>query len=189
MHVAAVLRIEDHLLPARASPARHARGQGARVRGRGQDRPHAPAGRDAAHARPGDLGLGRRSSTARCARSATRCRRCTSSRSAAPPSAPGSTAHPRFAERVARELARADRPRVRHRAEQVRGARRPRRAVSAASGALKQLADGAASRSRTTCAGSRSGPRAGHRRDRASPRTSPAARSCRARSTRRSARR
>ena len=37
--------------------------QGARVRRHRQDRPHAPAGRDAADARPGDLRLGQRSST------------------------------------------------------------------------------------------------------------------------------
>ena len=40
----------------------------------------------------------------------------------------GLNAHPEFGERVAAELARAHRPAVRHRAQQVRGARRPRRA-------------------------------------------------------------
>ena len=61
------------------------------VRRHRQDRPHAPAGRDAAHARPGVLGLGRAARPRHGARARARCRTCASSRSAARRSAPGST--------------------------------------------------------------------------------------------------
>ena len=102
------------------------------VRRHRQDRPHAPAGRDAADARPGILRL-RGAARAREARtSRRRCRTCASWRSAAPRSAPGST-------RI-RNSARASRPSSRQltglpfvtRAEQVRGAGRARRAGQSA---------------------------------------------------------
>ena len=45
--------------PARRAAARHAEGEVRGVRRHREDRPHPPAGRDAADARPGDLRLGR----------------------------------------------------------------------------------------------------------------------------------
>ena len=60
MHIAAVEQIEGRLIPAVATLRRHARRRrrAAFARHR-EDRAHAPSGRDAAHARAGDLGLGR----------------------------------------------------------------------------------------------------------------------------------
>ena len=83
----------DRELPGRPrhAAAQHARRQGDRVHGRRQDRPHPPAGRDAADARPGDLRLGGAARPGAAGASAPRCRSSTSWRSAARPSAPGST--------------------------------------------------------------------------------------------------
>ena len=58
MHIAAAEQVERKLIPAVTRAARHARCQGERLHRRRQDRPHAPAGRDSAHRRPGDLRLG-----------------------------------------------------------------------------------------------------------------------------------
>ena len=58
MHIAAVEAIESYLVRPRDAAARHARRQVQAVHGRGQDRPHASAGRDAADAGPGDERLG-----------------------------------------------------------------------------------------------------------------------------------
>ena len=179
MHVAAVQAIDEQLLPARARAARHAGGEGGGVRRHRQDRPHAPAGRDAADARPGDLGLGGAARPRRSRICAQRCRTCASSRSAAPRSAPGSTRTRSSATASRRELARAHRPAVRHRAEQVRGARRARRAGARARRA--QDARRVADEDRQRRALARVGPALRPRRDHASPRTSRAARSCRAR--------
>ena len=112
--------------------------QGRRVRRHRQDRPHPPAGRDAADARPGVLRLRRAGRARRRARSRRRCRSSTSWRTAAPRSAPGSTRIPQFARSCRRQARRrAHRPAVRHRAEQVRGARLPRRAGRSLHGALE----------------------------------------------------
>ena len=62
-----------------------------RLRGRRESRPDASAGRDAAHARPGDLRLGRAARRRDARGRSARCRRSTSWRSAARPSAPAST--------------------------------------------------------------------------------------------------
>ena len=59
MHIALAAAIADEPDPRRRGAAAHTRGQGARVRRRRDDRPHPPAGRDAAHPRPGHLRLGR----------------------------------------------------------------------------------------------------------------------------------
>ena len=82
-----------------------------------QDRPHAPAGRDAAHARPGVLRLrgAARAAPARASQAALPHRRA-SWRSAAPRSAPASTRTASSATRVAARLAALTGPAVRHRA-------------------------------------------------------------------------
>ena len=76
-----------------AAGARAARGlaggEGRRVRGHRQVRPHAPDGRRAGHARPGVRRLRRADPPRRARACATRCRRSPRSRSAAPPPAPG----------------------------------------------------------------------------------------------------
>ena len=98
MHVAAVLAIEEHLLPARRarcatrSPTRAARSptssrsaaRTCRTRRRSRSARRSPAGS--------------RSSITRGARSTPRCRSCASSRSAAPRSAPASTRTPSYAD-------------------------------------------------------------------------------------------
>ena len=48
MHIAAVEQVHHQLLPALEHLARRAAGQGRRLQGHRQDRPHPPAGRDAA---------------------------------------------------------------------------------------------------------------------------------------------
>ena len=99
----------------------------------------------------------------------------------------GLNAHPKFA-RDGRGRARAaDRPAVRHRAQQVRGARGLRRVVHA-HGALKTLA-ASLMKIANDVRWLASAARAAASASSASRRTSRAARSCRARSTRRSARR
>ena len=65
MHIATVEQIERRADARGPRAARHARRQGRGVRRRRDGGPHAPAGRDAAHARPGDLAAGWRSSTRR----------------------------------------------------------------------------------------------------------------------------
>ncbi len=127
MHIAAAEAIENYLVDRRQAAAQHARRQGQGVHGHRQDRPHAPAGCDAADARPGDFRLGGAARPRAQGRSAPRCRSSTSWRWAAPPSAPASTRIPRTtAATVADGDRGADRPAVRHRAQQVRGAGRAR---------------------------------------------------------------
>ena len=63
MHIAAAEEVVQRAAAGGAPAAHDPRQEGERLRGHRQDRPDAPAGRDAAHARPGDLRLGRRSST------------------------------------------------------------------------------------------------------------------------------
>ena len=64
MHIAAARAVEERLLPGAATQLHaRARREGAGVGRHRQDRPHPSAGRDAAHARPGILGLRRRRST------------------------------------------------------------------------------------------------------------------------------
>ena len=58
MHIAAVEQLRDRLVPAIRAPAGHARPEGRRLPGRRQDRADPSPGRGAAHARPGDLGVG-----------------------------------------------------------------------------------------------------------------------------------
>ena len=88
MSVAAVEALERRLLPAVAALRETLAAKSADFAAHRQDRPHAPAGRDAAHARPGDLGLGGAARSRHGARSRRACRTCASWRSAAPPSAP-----------------------------------------------------------------------------------------------------
>ncbi len=186
MHVAAVEAVVRRLLPAVAALRDTLAEKAAEFADDRQDRPHAPAGRDAADARPGDLGLGR----------AARPRHRARPRRAAAPLRARARRHGRRhrAERAARvrrarrcRAVGAARAALRHGAEQVRGARRARRDRLRARRAedARRLAR---RRSPTTCAGSPRGRARASARS-AFPRTSRAARSCRARSTRRSARR
>ncbi len=80
--------------PVGHGPARRAGGEGRGVRRHRQDRPHPPAGRGAADARPGVQRLRRPARRRPRTHPARAARACTSSRSAAPPSAPGSTRTP-----------------------------------------------------------------------------------------------
>ena len=187
MSVAAVEALDAAAAAGARGAARHARGEGAGVRRHRQDRPHPPAGRDAADARPGDLRLG----------GAARPRPGARARGAAAPVRAGARRHGgrhrperarrASAEQVAAELARAHRAAVRLRAEQVRGAGRARRARPRARRAEDAGGVADEDRQRRALAGLRAALRP--RRDPHSRRTSPAARSCRARSTRPSARR
>ena len=86
MSIAAVCEIEERLLPEVRNAARRPRREVEGVRGRREDRPHAPAGRRAPHARAGDLGLGLRSSTTGWRTWRRRSPTSSSSRSAARPS-------------------------------------------------------------------------------------------------------
>ncbi len=191
--------------PRGLAPPRHPRRQGGGVPRRRQGRPHAPHGRDAHHPGPGDLGLG----------GAAGLRGRAPRAGAAPPPRAGPRGDrgrhrpqrpPRARGPRGGEARREDRPPVRDRAEQVRGARLPGRARLRArrppGGGGLALQD----RERRAVAGLR--PPQRPRRDRdpreragqldhagqgqpdaVAPRTSRAARSCRARSTRRSPRR
>ena len=142
------------LLPAVDRLRDDARREGERLRRHRQDRPDAPAGRDAAHARPGNLRLGRaarpvaerdRSDAARGLRARARRHR--------------GRHRSQHASGVCRAESRAQiaaltGPAVQERAEQVRGARRPRAARRAARRRSRRSRV-ARSRSRTTSAGSR----------------------------------
>ena len=102
MHVATVEAIVHRLVPAVDGAARHAGGEGGRLRGRRDDRPHASAGRRADHARPGDRRLG--GADRRCARGRACVARSDSMRWRFGATAVGTglNAHPRFgADRVA----------------------------------------------------------------------------------------
>jgi hypothetical protein len=161
---------------ARGAP-RHAARQGRGLRRRRQDRPHAPDGRDAAHARAGDLRLG---AAARAGRGAAR------AGAAGPPGA-GARRHrrrhrpqraPRARPARRAEARRAHRPSLRRRprtsSRRSAGATRSSRPRGAADGGRVALQD------RERRAAARLGSALRHRRDR-DPRTSRAARSCRAR--------
>ena len=113
--------------PVGARPARRARRQGGRVRRHREDRSHAPPGRGAADAGSGVLGLRRAARRRPRTHRARRFPGCTSSRSAAPRSAPASTRIRSSPTRVAAKIAELTGLPVRHRAEQVRGPRRSRR--------------------------------------------------------------
>ena len=115
-------------------------GEGRGVRRHRQDRPHPPAGRDAAHARPGVLAATSPSSTPTSSASSTRCRASTSSPSAAPPSAPASTRTPSSPSAAAAKIAELTGLPFASRAEQVRRARRARRARVRAAARCKTLA-------------------------------------------------
>ena len=91
MNVAAAETVTHDLLPALTALESTLSAKADRLCRHRQDRPHASAGRDAADARPGVLGL-RGAARARHGRtSRRRCRMCASWRSAAPRWAPGST--------------------------------------------------------------------------------------------------
>ena len=97
------IALVHRLLPAVKALRGDARRQGRRVRGHREDRPHAPAGRDAAHARARSSPATSRSSTTALAHVADALPApAASSRSAARRSAPGSTR--------TRSSARASRP-------------------------------------------------------------------------------
>ena len=186
MHIAAVEVIHDRLLPAVRRSATCSLEPRAAARRPREDRPHAPPGRHADHARPGDLRAGGPSSTTGSPRSSGRCRASTNWRSAARRWAPGST-RIRGSATWPRPSSPGDGPAVRVGPQQVRGARGPRRAGGRRARPSAGLA-WRCSRSPTTSAGWPPARAAASARSR-SRRTSRAARSCRARSTRRSARR
>ncbi len=127
MHIAAVEQLEGRLIPAVGAAAGHARGEGARARRHREDRAHAPARRGAAHARAGDLGLGRASSTtasSTCEAALPHLRELALGGTAV---GTGLNAPRGFGERAAARDRGPDRAGLRLRAQQVRGARRPRR--------------------------------------------------------------
>ena len=125
MHIAAVREIRRKLIPALQAPASGAGREIRRVRRYRQDRPHPSAGCHADHPRPGVLRLCR----AGGARHRQRVEACLPRLY---PLAQGGTAvgtglncKPGFAEEFAAEIGAADRPALRHRAQQVRGHGRP----------------------------------------------------------------
>ena len=107
MHLAAAPAVARRLVPSVRAPARRAGGQGRRLRGDRQDRPHPPPGRGAADPRPGVLRL--RGPARRRPGPAAKpaCPACTSWPSAARRSARASTRRPGFGEAVAARLAAA----------------------------------------------------------------------------------
>ena len=180
MHVAAALR-DRGAAPARGAALRATIEKKAEECKRHREGgPHAPHGRDAAHARAGVLGVGR---AARVRRGADRARRSiglTSSRSGGRRSARASTPTPKCArEVVASKIAELTGARLPHRAQQVRRAGRPR-------GARRRQrrrcapSPSRASRSRATCASSGAARAAASASSRC-PRTSRGAASCPAR--------
>ena len=128
------------LLPALEQLEASLRGEGRRVQGHRQVRPHAPDGRRAGHARPGvRAATPRRSASARGA-CATRCRRSRRSRSAAPRPAPASTRTREFAAARARAAGRRHRARRSAPPEDPFEAQANRDALVELSGALKVVA-------------------------------------------------
>ena len=91
VHLAAAQAIADELVPAAREAGARAAQEAARVRARGEGRPHPPDGRDAGDARPGVRRLRVAGRGRHRAPRATRCRGCACCRSAAPRSAPAST--------------------------------------------------------------------------------------------------
>ena len=117
------------LMPAVAAPARHPGEQGARVRRHRQDRPHPPAGRDAADPRAGVLRLGRAARPRARPRSRPRCRASIELALGGTAVGTGLNAHAGFADaRRGRDRASSPGCPFVTRAQQVRGAGRPRRA-------------------------------------------------------------
>ena len=94
MHIAAAEEIVHRLVPSVARAPRRARREGRRVRRHRQDRPHAPPGRRAAHARAGVLRATSRSSTPTSSASRRRCRGSTSSRIGGTAVGTGLNTHP-----------------------------------------------------------------------------------------------
>ena len=94
MHVAAVAALREHVIPSVARLRDVLRGEGRGLRRHREDRPDAPAGRDAAHPRAGVLGLGVPSSTTASPTSRRRSRISASWPWAARRSAPASTRIP-----------------------------------------------------------------------------------------------
>ena len=184
MHVAAVIALERQLEAGGREAARHAGQKSEAIHEDRQDRPHPSAGCDAADAGPGILRLCR---AARSRAEAPRRRAAASVRTR-----PGRHRGRHRAQcpsevrrcMVAARTEKADRPAVRHRAQQVRGAGFLRRRGACARRAedAGRVAD--ENRQRHPLAGERAALR--HRRTEHSRRTSRAARSCRARSIRRS---
>ena len=126
IHVAAALAIAADLLPALRAHGRGARRQGAGLGRDRQDRPHPHPGRDAADARAGVLGLCRARSAPGSSASSWRCPGLYELAQGGTAVGTGLNAPAGFAEAVAAEIAAGHRPPVRHRAQQVRGARRRR---------------------------------------------------------------
>ena len=124
MHVAAVGADRARTCcPRSRSCARTLDAKAAGVRRHRQDRPHAPAGRDAAHARPGDQRLGR-AARPRHRGDPRRARRGPRARARRHRGRHRAQRASRVRGARRGQARRADRPAVRHRAEQVRGARR-----------------------------------------------------------------
>ena len=142
--------------------------QGARVRRHREDRPHAPAGRDAAHARPGVLRLGRAARRTRvAAHRRARCRTLYELALGGTAVGTGLNAHPRvMRERVAAR-ARASSPACRSSPRRTSSRRSP--AHDALVARARRAQDARASPASKIANDVRwlaSGPRCGHRRAR-----------------------
>ena len=127
MHIAAAEEIVRRLLPSVTRAARRARGAGRGVRRHREDRPHAPAGRRPAHARPGVRRLRRAARRRHRADRARRCPGCYELAIGGTAVGTGLNAPPGVRRGRGREDRRADRAAVRLGAEQVRRARGARR--------------------------------------------------------------
>ena len=129
MHVAAAQSVVQRLLPRVRDAARRARQRKARrVRRHREDRAHAPAGRGAAHARPGVRRLRRAARRRHRARSRPTLPGLYELAIGGTAVGTGLNAPPGFGERVAAKIAELTGLPFVDRAEQVRGARRARRA-------------------------------------------------------------
>ena len=122
MHVATVEGIVHRLIPPVTALRNTLAEKAARVRRRGDDRPHAPAGRGADHARPGDQRLGR--ANRRCAgrRERRRSNGLYAVAFGATAVGTGLNAHPKFGETASKYLADGNRAAVSRHQQPRRGA-------------------------------------------------------------------
>jgi fumarate hydratase, class II len=125
MHVAAAEQTEHGPAARARAAARRPRRQGRRLRRHRQDRPHPPAGRHARSPSGRRSPAGSRSSTTRMAAIEAALPGLYELALGGTAVGTGLNTHPELRERERRGDRRADRPALRHRAQQVRGARRP----------------------------------------------------------------
>ena len=174
------------LLPALRTLRDDAGAEGRGLRGHRQDRPHAPAGRDAAHAGTGVLGLCR-AARARAAHIEAALPHVCELAQGGTAVGTGLNAHPEFGARVAAEIAAETGLPFVSAPNKFEAMARRRRAVSSARRTEDARRRAVQDRQRHPLARERAA--LGPGRDHVFRRTSPAARSCRARSTRRNAKR